>query len=194
MAAPVGTKTKLTWEDYVGFPEDGQRHEIIDGDHSVAASPFLMHQGALAELLFQLYAQIRRQGKGAVYPAPTAVQLSPHDIVEPDLLVVLSEHTSYLTEPKVNGPPDLVVEILSPSSRRKDRDLKLRLYQRAGVGEYWIVDPQSRQVERYRRDGDLLVAAGIFSDRIAFAGLPGVVVDLVRVWEEAGAGNVHGHD
>jgi Uma2 family endonuclease len=79
------------------------------------------------------------------------------------------------------------VEILSPSSRRKDRDLKLRLYRRAGVGEYWIVDPQSRQVEQYRREGDLLVAAGTFSDRIAFGAVPGVVVDLTRVWDEADA-------
>jgi Uma2 family endonuclease len=187
MATTVASRIRLTWDDYGAFPEDGQRHEIIDGEHYVAASPFLNHQSILANLRFQLYSQINEHRRGSVFPAPTAVQLSPHDIVEPDLLVVLSEHASYLTQPKVDGPPDLVVEILSPSSRRKDRDLKLRLYRRAGVGEYWIVDPQSRQVEQYRREGDLLVAAGTFSDRIAFGAVPGVVVDLTRVWDEADA-------
>ena len=101
----------------------------------------------------------------------------------PDLLVVLASHRAYLTEQKVTGAPDLVVEILSPSSVRRDRVLKLRLYERAGVGEYWIVDPVARHVEKYRRDGASLAAAGRFHDRIAFDGLEGVSVDLNRVWQ-----------
>ncbi len=187
MATAVATKTKLTWDDYAGFPDDGQRHEIIDGVHYVAASPFLNHQSILANLLFQLYTQIDQHGRGSVFPAPTAVQLSAHDIVEPDLLVVVAEHRSYLTEPKVDGPPDLVVEVLSPSSRSRDREQKLHLYGRAGVGEYWIVDPQSRLVEQYRREGDALVASGTFGGRISSDRLAGVVVDLTRMWESAGA-------
>lgn len=173
---------KLTWNDYLDFPEDGRRHEIIDGEHYVTASPALIHQRASRHVHFQLYEQIERQGKGEVFNAPTAVQLSEFDVVEPDLLVVLAHHDGLLKETRVAGPPDLVVEILSPSSRRLDRRIKLALYQRAGVREYWIVDPVAQEVEKYRHRGDLLVHVGVFRERIAFDGPPGVVVDLDAVW------------
>ena len=173
---------KLTWNDYLDFPEDGRRHEIIDGEHYVTASPALTHQRASRHVHFQLYEQIERQGKGEVFNAPTAVQLSEFDIVEPDLLVVLAHHDALLKETRVAGPPDLVVEILSPSSRRLDRRIKLALYQRAGVREYWIVDPVAQEVEKYRRQGEVLARVGVFKERIAFDGLPGVTVDLNAVW------------
>ena len=174
---------KLTWNDYLDFPEDGRRHEIVDGEHHVTASPALTHQRVSKHVHFQLYEQIERQGKGEVFAAPTAVQLSDFDVVEPDLLVVLAQHDGLLKETRVAGPPDLVVEILSPSSRRLDRRIKLALYQRAGVHEYWIVDPVEQEVEKYRRQGNLLVRVGVFGERIAFDGLPGVVVDLNAVWD-----------
>ena len=173
---------KLTWNDYLDFPEDGRRHEIIDGDHYVTASPALTHQRVSKHVHFQLYEQIERQGKGEVFAAPTAVQLSAFDIVEPDLLIVLAQHDGLLKATRVAGPPDLVVEILSPSSRSLDRKIKLALYQRAGVHEYWIIDPAEQEVEKYRRQGNLLARAGVFGERIAFDGLPGVVVDLNAVW------------
>ena len=174
--------SKLTWNDYLDLPEDGRRHEIVDGEHHVTASPALNHQRVSRHIHFQLYEQIERTGKGEVFAAPTAVQLSEFDVVEPDLLVVLADHDGYLTATRVAGPPDLAVEILSPSSRRLDREIKLALYQRAGVDEYWIVDPVAQEVEKYRRRGDLLARAGVFNERIAFDGLSGVVVDLNAVW------------
>ena len=136
----------------------------------------------LRHILFQLYEQIERQGKGEVFNAPTAVQLSDFDIVEPDLLVVLAPQAGRLQERKVAGPPDLVVEVLSPSTRHVDRGAKLALYQRAGVREYWIVDPMAREVEKHLRRGDALQPAGVFADKVTFDGLPGVAVDLGRVW------------
>lgn len=181
-ALPSRSGSRLGWGDYLAFPEDGRRHEIVDGEHYVTASSALDHQRVSRHILFQLYEQIEQQGKGEVFNAPTAVQLSDFDIVEPDLLVVLTEHAGRLHERKVIGPPDLVVEVLSPSTRRVDRGVKLALYQRAGVGEYWIVDPVARNVEKYRRRGDALQSAGIFADEVAFDGVPGVAVDLARVW------------
>ena len=148
----------------------------------MSAAPYLDHQRISRHLQFQLYDQIEVPGHGEVFNAPTAVQLSDHDIVEPDLLVVLAARSSYLTARKVDGPPDLVVEILSPSSQRRDHELKLRLYERAGVDEYWIVDPVARHVVKYVRRGTLLGLAGTFGDQVAFEGLSGVVVDLGRVW------------
>ena len=107
---------------------------------------------------------------------------SDHDIVEPDLLVVLAPRGSFLTKRTVAGPPDLIVEILSTSTRRKDRELKLNLYQRAGVDEYWIVDPVARNLVKYVRRGPVLTPAGTFTDSVTCEGLDGVVVDLGRVW------------
>ena len=184
MATAIQSRSggRLTWDDYLRFPEDGQRHELIDGEHYVTASPVLDHQRVSRHIQFQLYEQIERVGKGEVFNAPTAVQLSEFDIVEPDLLVVLIEHVGRLQERKVAGPPDLVVEVLSPSTRRVDRGVKLALFQRAGVGEYWIVDPVAREVEQYLRQGDALQSAGVFTEEVTFDGLPGVAVDLGRVW------------
>ena len=183
--AVTATRTKLSYDDYVRFPDDCRSHEIIDGAHYVAAAPFLDHQLVSSRMHFQLFQQIVLSGKGEVFHAPTAVQLSPNDIVEPDLVVVLANHRCYLTAPKVDGPPDLVVEILSSSSRRTDREQKLLLYERTGVGEYWIVDVESRQVETYRREGDSLTLAGAFDTSISFDALPGVVIDLRAVWPDA---------
>ena len=89
---------KLTWNDYLDFPEDGRRHEIVDGDHYVTASPALTHQRVSKHVHFQLYEQIERQGKGEVFAAPTAVQLSDFDVVEPDLLVVLAQHDGVMVD------------------------------------------------------------------------------------------------
>ena len=180
--AVTATRTNLSYDDYVRFPDDGRTHEIIDGVHYVGAGPFLDHQLVSSRMHFQLFQQIVLSGKGEVFHAPTAVQLSPNDIVQPDMMVVLADHRSYLTASKVDGPPDLVVEILSSSSRRTDREQKLLLYERTGVDEYWIVDVESRQVEQYRREGDSLAAAGVFDARIGFDALPGVVIDLRAVW------------
>ena len=181
-STPSISRSGLTFDDYLAFPDDGARHEIIAGRHYVSAAPYLDHQRISRRIQFQLYEQIELPGRGEVFNAPTAVQLSDHDVVEPDLLVVLAERDSYLSARKVEGPPDLVVEILSPSSERRDRELKLRLYERAGVGEYWIVDPIARQVVKYVRRETLLEPAGSFGDQVAFDGLPGVVVDLGPVW------------
>ena len=184
MATAIQSKSGggLTWDDYLRFPEDGRRHEIIAGEHYVTASPVLDHQRVSRHIQFQLYEQIERVGKGEVFNAPTAVQLSEFDVVEPDLLVVLTAHSGRLRERTVAGPPDLVVEVLSPSTRRVDRGVKLALYQRARVGEYWIVDPVARQVEKHLRQGDALQSAGVFTGEVTFDGLPGVAVDLGRVW------------
>ena len=174
--------SKLTYDDYLAFPDDGRSHEIIAGEHHVSAAPNIDHQRISRHIQFQLYSQIEVPGNGEVFNAPTAVQLSEHDIVEPDLLVVLAARGSCLTERTVAGPPDLVVEILSPSTRRQDRELKLSLYQRAGVGEYWIVDPVARHVVKYVRRGPTLTPGGTFTESVAFDGLHGVAVDLSRVW------------
>lgn len=140
---------KLTYEHYVCIPNDGKRHEIIDGEHYVNPAPNLNHQTISRRFQFQLYSQIELTGHGVVFNAPVDVQLTEFDIVQPDLVVVLTANREILTQPKIDGIPDLVIEILSPSNPQHDRDIKKQLYQRAGVREYWIVDPMQTAIEPY---------------------------------------------
>jgi Uma2 family endonuclease len=138
---------KLTYADYEKIPPDGFRHEIIGGDEFMTPSPNLEHQRVVGNV-FRLLANHAVLGKfGQAFVAPTDVVLSEHDIVEPDVLFVSSSRTSILTEKNIQGPPDLVVEVLSPSTQSVDRGPKLALYEHSGVAEVWIIDPRAKTVE-----------------------------------------------
>lgn len=143
-------RTLLGYREYCCFPNDGRRHEIIDGYHYVTPAPSTTHQTVSKRLQYQLYTQIELAGLGLVFNAPCDVQLTDHDIVQPDLIVVLKDRARMITPTKINGVPDLVVEILSPSTTSHDTELKKQLYERTGVGEYWIADPENQKLERYR--------------------------------------------
>jgi Uma2 family endonuclease len=145
---------KLTYEDFVNFPNDGKRHEIIDGEHYVTPSPNAKHQVVLGNLYLSIGNYLRGRSIGIAFLAPFDVVFSNFDVVEPDLLYISRDRLAVLTEAHVRGAPDLVVEILSPGTRRTDERTKLKLYERFGVQEYWIVDPKNSVVKIYRRIGD----------------------------------------
>lgn len=181
----VASHSKLTYEDLVGFPEDNLRHEIIDGVHYVTPAPVTRHQRILVELLYALRRHLEAHPRGEVFVAPFDAVLSRHDIVEPDLVYISNERRAFLTEQNLQGPPDLTVEILSPGTRLRDRRLKRDLYERAGVLEYWIVDPARDELTIHRRAGEgfgepvtLSKAAG---DHATTPLLPGLTVPFVRV-------------
>jgi Uma2 family endonuclease len=141
--------TKLTCDDFLGFPgfeDDGQRHELIDGEHVVAPSPTTVHQRLVAELHLALVDVVHASGVGEVFLGPYDVVLSNHDVLEPDLLVVLADQADIVTDRHVRGAPGLVVEILSPGTRQRDETLKRAVYARSGVREYWMVDPDAQTV------------------------------------------------
>ncbi|MEW6378326.1 MAG: Uma2 family endonuclease [bacterium] len=137
--------TKFTYEDYLHFPED-KRYEIIDGEVSLAPSPDRIHQDILRDLGFILWEFVKKNDLGLVYYAPFDVVLSDTDIVQPDLIFVSKERKLILTEKNIQGAPDIVVEILSPSSQHKDTVIKAKLYKKFGVREYWLIDPQEKQI------------------------------------------------
>ncbi len=182
MAVVINSETKLTYEDYVLLPENGKIHEIIDGEHYMTPAPETYHQTLSRRIQFQLYQQIEERELGFVFNAPTDVQLSEIDIVQPDLLVILASRKSIISPKKVIGPPDLVIEILSASTERKDRELKRDLYQKAKVPEYWLMDPEDQQITVYRLKGGSYETAGSFHDEIAYTAIQGVRLDLSRVW------------
>jgi Uma2 family endonuclease len=172
----------LTYQDYLCFPDDGKRHEIIAGDHYMNAAPSTYHQRVSRRLQFQLYSKIELTGRGSVIDALVDVQLSQTDIVQPDLVVVLTEN-NIITPSKVKGSPEHLIEILSPSTETNDRSLKRNLYERSGVGEYWIIDPLDQSVTALvLENGVYIESSRAGSDRLVVSYLPDVDVDLNEVW------------
>jgi len=174
----------LTYEDLVRLPDDGKRHEIIGGQLLVNAAPFLRHQQIVGRLFLGLHRQVQEAGLGVVLFAPVDVELSPHDVVEPDLIVVLKDREHVLHESRIIGAPSLVMEILSPSTARIDRARKRDLYERSGVPEYWLVDPDRNVLEALVLEGERYRHAVACSERVRLAASPGVDLDLSGVWSE----------
>ena len=139
----MSTATKLTYEDYVLMPDDGQRHELIDGELFVVPAPGFSHQSVLARLHLLIGPYVERHG-GTLLFAPFDVILSLGNVVQPDLLFVAAKHSSRIEQRGVNGAPDLVVEVLSSAGKRRDEVTKRALYERFGVPEYWLVDPDAK--------------------------------------------------
>jgi Uma2 family endonuclease len=178
---------KLTYDDYVRIPDDGQRHEIIDGEHYVTAAPFVPHQFLSVELSGRFRNYLQRRRIGRVLTAPTDVLLSKQDIVQPDLLFVSNERAGIIGRKNIQGAPDLLIEILSASNRNHDQVLKLDLYDRFDVLEYWIFDPDRRTVQAYRRTAEGLRLAvelsAVAGDVLTSPLLPGFSLPLAAVFE-----------
>lgn len=142
--------TRLTYEDYCLLPNDGKRYEIVEGELLVTPAPLTCHQKVVLNLGSALLDFTKKHDLGEVYVAPVDVVLSPYDVVEPDILYVSKARLGIVTEKNLQGAPDLVVEVLSDSTARVDRTIKLKLYARFGVGEYWLIDPMRLSAEIYR--------------------------------------------
>jgi len=138
------------YADYLRLPDDGKRYEIIEGIVYVANAPSIDHQFTVSETLFHLKLFVREKQLGQVFTAPLEVHLSETTRpVQPDLLFIRAERQPPPGTQFFEGVPDLVVEVISPSSIRLDRHIKFDLYERVGVAEYWLVDPKARLVEVY---------------------------------------------
>ena len=146
-------RVKLTYDDFVLFPDDGKRHELIDGEHYVTPSPNLRHQTILGSLFLALGKFLENHLIGRVWVAPLDVVLTKFDVVEPDLIYVSRERASVLTKKNIQGAPDLAVEILSPGTCKTDEVTKRGAYERCGIREYWVVDPELDLVKVYRLTG-----------------------------------------
>ena len=186
---PAHSRIRLTYDDFVLFPDDGQRHELIDGEHYVTPSPHTKHQAVLGNLYFLIRGHLETQPSGRVFMAPFDIVFTHFDVVEPDLLYMSHERAADILTPEhVRGTPELVVEIGSPSTRKRDETLKRRLYERTGVQEYWFVDPDVDAVRIYRRAGDHFVRAIEFTleanDVLITPLLSGLEMSLSRIFSE----------
>ncbi len=177
----------LDARDLRSFPEDRNRYEIIGGQLIVSPSPSTRHQHVLIKLASALDTYLSLEGSGAVYAAPLDVRLSFYDVVQPDLLVVLDDRAEIVQEQGIVGAPNLVVEILSPSSNVTDRVDKAVLYARSGVPEYWIVDPIAETVTVHELDADRLIPTAQYkrADRLSSPTLSDFILDLDTIFPAA---------
>jgi Uma2 family endonuclease len=158
--------TRFTWQDVLIAPDDGNRYEAIDGDLYVTPPPKFEHQRISHRLAVALDRILVAPGLGIVVAAPVGVEFpDSEEGVQPDLLFVSNERAGIIRHGWLRGPPDLVIEILSPSTAARDRGKKLDLYRRQGAGEYWIVDRERRAVEVWRFAAGLS-EPGVHTDRV----------------------------
>ena len=180
---------KLTYDDFVHFPDDGLRHELIDGEHYVTPAPNTKHQAILGQLYLLVGNWLEDHPIGRVFFAPFDVVFSHFDVVEPDLLYLSHARAAeVLTPMHVRGVPELVVEVASKGTRKRDETVKLRLYEQSGVSEYWVVDPKLEVVRVYRQTLDGFAPPIEHSreagDSLATPILPGLELPLARIFRE----------
>lgn len=175
----------LTYEEYLLFPDDGRRHELIGGEHHVTPAPTTVHQRFVRKLGVILDGFVSQHNLGEVFFAPVDVVLSPCDVVQPDLIFLSNARLDRLTRENIKGAPDLVVEVVSEASRQVDRKLKRALYAAHDVLEYWLADPDLRLFEVWRRDAEgRLVKAAEYEDAATLTSplFPGLAIDLAQLW------------
>jgi Uma2 family endonuclease len=150
-----------TYEDWLKLPDDGYRYEVIDGELYVSPPPLIRHQRISLRIVDNLLAFLRQQPIGEVLYAPVGVRLPNQPVpLEPDILFIRVDRRDIIGEQYVEGTPDLLMEILSSSNWLYDRREKMRVYQAAGVAEYWIVDPRALTIEVYTLEQGQYVLAG----------------------------------
>jgi len=177
-----GLRQKLDYSDLAHTPDDNRRYELLDGALFVSPSPRPLHQRVSKRLQRQLEAYFEDRGLGEVFDAPVDVILTTHDVVVPDLVVVTTP--AQVTERAIEGAPALIVEVLSPSTRMRDRKLKAGRYTVLGVTHYWIVDPVRRTIECYRltKARYAPIAAASSPHRLTHSDWPDLTIDLAAIW------------
>ena len=160
--------TKMTYDEYCLLPEDRNQYELFDGELVMTPSPTVRHQEIVGKLHAWLLAYVEKKSLGKVYIAPLDTIFNKYTVLQPDILYVSKERLSEVAKERIEGAPDLVVEVLSPSTADKDRRRKLAVYSQFGVQEYWIVDPETRTMELYRPTGEGLQLARQFASGDTF--------------------------
>jgi Uma2 family endonuclease len=173
----------ITYEELSRLPSDGHRYELFDGEAYASPSPSLWHQDVLVNLFVVFRAAAQEIAR--VYIAPADVVLGPATVPQPDLVVVRNEHANILAD-VIRGVPDLVLEVLSPSTAAMDRGLKMETYARHGIPEYWIADGDRQAIEVYRLDPTAGAYRSIATyrrgERATTPLLPALAVDVAQIF------------
>lgn len=172
----MATKPALqhwTYDEYARLPDDGNRYEIIAGELYVSPSPRPNHQAVLVPLILSVGPFIQEHGLGTLYPGPVDLLFAATDYLVPDLAFVRTERAGIVSSRGIEGAPDLVVEILSPSTARRDRGLKRERYANFGVPLYWVMDLDRGHIEVFRLARDPHGPAEIVTDTLEWRPVPG---------------------
>jgi len=176
-------KTKCTYDDYAAMDDD-KRYELIEGELYMVPAPGFYHQTISRDLGVVLWKFVRDNNLGTVLYAPFDVVLSETDVVQPDIIFVSKERMGLMTEKNLRGAPDLAIEILSSSTKERDKLVKKRLYMEYGVKEFWIVDPDKKAIEIMvlRETGYETEGVYFVDDELASPLLRGFRLDLKKVF------------
>ncbi len=158
---------------------------MIEGDFDMTPAPGEKHQRISRNLQFELHKFLDKNPVGELYDAPFDVILEESTVVQPDLLIVLENRRSRIVPEGLRGAPNFLVEIVSPSARSRDTQLKRRLYEKFGVEEYWIVDPESETVEQLVASQAMFETQGVFSrsDTVVSKSISGMRIDFSKVFK-----------
>jgi len=179
------TPTRISYEQFCRLPEDGNQYELIDGELVVTPSPNTRHQKILGKLFLLLSAYIEKRDLGEVYVSPLDTVFDPNNVLQPDILFISKARLADLARERIEGAPDVVVEILSPSTFHKDLRRKMAVYSQFGVQEYWIVDPEMKTLELHMRSASGLQLAHRFSANEIFKSplLEGLQIPVASLFE-----------
>jgi Uma2 family endonuclease len=179
---------RYTYRDLLDTPDDGQRYEILDGELIVSAAPLVKHQWFLYVLSRRFGDHVDRRRLGRIYFAPIDVLFSTGDTVEPDMIFIRKDRLHIVETALVNGPPDALLEVLSPTTRDRDLGRKRALYESEGVPEYWIADPDVPELILYVLGGTgryerVHPQGGVLRSRV----IPDFEIDLNELYAEVAA-------
>lgn len=176
----------LTVEDYRLLPETGPRYQLIDGELYMAPAPNRFHQDISWNLVILFGNYLKKHPVGKMYHAPFDVVLGENDVFQPDICFFSNASLKYLTAAGAEGPPDLVVEILSPSTATLDCGAKARIYAREDVGELWIVDPNTREVRVFllRQNAEQPAVIHSYGKSFKSALFPGLTFKTSEIFEQ----------
>ncbi|MBN2543903.1 Uma2 family endonuclease [bacterium] len=188
VSEPVAVKYKKSnaaCTDLWDTPDDGNRYEIIEGELIMTPPPNLLHQEILGNIYEILSAFVKGNRLGKVYFSPVGVVLSEENQVQPDLVFISKENQDLLSERGIEGAPDLIIEIISPSTASYDKGIKKNLYERYGVKEYIIIDPYEATLERYVLTDEKYRLEGVYNkqDKVRIFTIDGLKIELIKVFK-----------
>lgn len=180
----VDTRVRFKADDIWDVPEDGKRYEVIEGELCMATAPDLDHQRPITGLIFFIETYLRTHRIGEIFAAPVGLILDDENGLQPDLVYVSKARAGILTRRGIRGVPNLVVEVLSPGTEKRDRGVKQRRYAAAGVERYWIVDPVTRTLEAYELQQEGYAPAGTYGPGSTFRPelFPGLDIPIDELW------------
>lgn len=181
----IQKRQNWTYDDYVTLPDDLNIYEVIEGELYMAPAPTTKHQVVSMNMERKLDNYVKKQDAGIIFHAPIDVVLSPDNVVQPDIIFISKGNMSIITEKNIQGSPDLVIEILSPSTIRKDRITKMKVYAKHHIKNLWLIDPENQTLEAFELDKQMtyrLVSGIAYDEEFEPSLFPDLTISLNELW------------